>query len=245
MDASLFDLDGVLTETASLHASAWKTAFDELLRRRAGTGGSGTGDDSLRPFDEESDYDDYVDGKPREHGVIDFLASRGIELAAGSPEDPAGDETVQGVGNAEDRRFHELLDQRGVEAYPGSVRLVEALRRAGQACAVVSSSRSCRRILEAAGIAELFDAVVDGTDTDRLGLAGKPDPAAYLEAAGRLGTPPSRSSVFEDALVGVEAGAAGGFGVVVGVDRHGEREALAQRGADIVVSDLSELVDQE
>jgi len=234
--AGLFDLDGVLTKTATVHAAAWKEMFDEFLRRRA----TQTGEPFV-PFDVHTDYDRSVDGRPRADGVRTFLASRGIELPEGRPDDPPATETVHGLGN----RKNELVLAKlagGVEVYPGSVRYVEALRDAGVPRAVVSSSANTKAVLEVTGLDTLFDAVVDGVVADREGLAGKPAPDTFLAAARRLGVDPSAAAVFEDALAGVEAGRAGGFGCVVGVDRAGQADELRRHGADIVVMDLAELL---
>jgi beta-phosphoglucomutase family hydrolase len=234
--AGLFDLDGVLTRTATVHAAAWKEMFDEFLRRRAEeTGGR------FVPFDVHTDYDRYVDGRPRADGVRSFLASRGIDLPDGSPDDPPSAATVHGLGN----RKNELLLAKlagGVDVYPGSVRYVEAMRDAGLPRAVVSSSANTRAVLEVTGLDKLFDVVVDGVVAEQEGLAGKPAPDTFLAAARRLGVDPSAAAVFEDALAGVEAGRAGGFGSVVGVDRVGQAEELRRHGADIVVSDLADLL---
>jgi beta-phosphoglucomutase family hydrolase len=230
--AGLFDMDGVLTDTASTHARAWKETFDEVLRAR--------GDD--RPFDLGADYATYVDGKPREDGVRDFLRSRGIDLPEGEPDDPPGDDTVRGVGNRKNALVQRLIDEEGVKVYDGSVRFVRAARDAGLRTAVVSSSANTRLILDRAGLADLFDARVDGTTIADEHLAGKPAPDSFLRGAELLGVEPAQAAVFEDALAGVEAGRAGGFGLTVGVDRHGQPDALRAHGADVVVSDLAELL---
>jgi beta-phosphoglucomutase family hydrolase len=237
--ALLFDLDGVLTQTAKVHAAAWKQMFDAYLRERAARGGAGA---AFQPFDEVKDYAEYVDGKPRYDGVRSFLASRGIDLPQGTPADPPGAETIDGLGNRKNELVLELIHEHGVEAYPGSVRFVRAARQAGYPCAVVSSSTNCADVLRAAGIDDLFDARVDGVTADREGLRGKPAPDMFLAGARAMGREPPECAVFEDALAGVEAGRAGGFGWVVGVDRIGHREALLAHGADIVVDDLSELL---
>ncbi len=234
--ACLFDLDGVLTRTASLHAIAWKRTFDGFLRRRAArTGGS------FRPFDPVRDYDEYLDGKPRSEGVRSFLAARGIALPEGGSHDPAGSESVTGLGDRKNRLVRELIRRRGVRVYEGSVRYVRAARSEGLRCAVVSSSTNCRAVLAAAGIQRLFHVTIDGRVARREHLAGKPAPATYLAAAARLSVPPEEGAVFEDSLAGVEAGRAGRFGCVVGIDRSGQRAALRRHGADRVVRDLSEL----
>jgi beta-phosphoglucomutase family hydrolase len=238
IEACLFDLDGVLTNTAKVHATAWKTVFDEYLRRRAAERG-----EQFKEFDAESDYDEYVDGKPRYDGVRSFLASRHIDLAQGSPSDPPDAETIDGLGNRKNELVLELIHRDGVQAYEGSVRFVEAARDAGLRRAVVSSSTNCRDVLVAAGILDLFEVIVDGIVAEREHLAGKPAPDTFLAAAHQLGTESPHGAVFEDALAGVEAGRAGGFGQVVGVDRVGQAEALKQHGADIVVRDLAELLE--
>ncbi len=235
--AVLFDLDGVLTDTAKLHAAAWKRMFDTFLRRRAEASG-----ESLELFDIYDDYRRYVDGKPRYDGVRSFLASRGIELPEGEPSDPPIFETVVGLGNRKNELVVELIEIEGVEAFPGSVRLVEELRRRGIRTAVVSSSANAEAVLRSAGIAHLFDARVDGTIAQELGLPGKPAPDTFLEAARRLDVVAERAVVVEDALAGVEAGNAGGFGLVIGVDRLDQAEALRDHGADLVVTDLAELL---
>src|SRR5919198_4742405 len=232
----LFDLDGVLTKTAKVHAAAWKEMFDAYLRERAATTGT-----ELVPFDPVADYDDYVDGKPRYEGVRSFLASRGIELPRGEPSDPPEAQTVDGLGNRKNEIVLRLIRERGVEPYEGSVRYVRAARDAGLRRAVVSSSTNCRDVLVAAGIEELFEVRIDGVVAEREGLRGKPAPDTFLAAAQRLDAAPAAAVVFEDALAGVEAGRAGDFGCVVGVDRTGQADALARRGADIVVQDLAEL----
>ena len=237
VQAFLFDLDGVLTETAKVHAAAWKEMFDGYLRDRA----SGTGED-LVPFDEKDDYDSYVDGKPRYDGVRSFLASRGIELPEGKPDDPPSAETIHGLGNSKNEIVLRMIRERGVEAYPGSRRYLEAARDAGLRRAVVSSSTNCRDVLVAAGIEDFFDARIDGIVAEREHLKGKPAPDTYLAGAKALGVTPDAAAVFEDALAGVEAGRAGGFACVVGVDRVGQADALRERGASVVVRDLAELL---
>lgn len=238
MTACLFDLDGVLTKTATVHAAAWKETFDELLRRRAEQRG-----EELVPFDAVADYDRYVDGRPRYDGVRCFLGSRGIELPQGAPSDPPDAETVDGVGNRKNEILLKLIRERGVEPYEGSVRYVKAARERGLHRAVVSSSTNARDVLSAAGITELFEAVVDGVLAEREHLAGKPAPDTYLAGARELGVEPAQGAVFEDALAGVQAGRAGRFGCVVGVDRVGQAAALRASGADAVVSDLAELLE--
>jgi beta-phosphoglucomutase family hydrolase len=237
--ALLFDLDGVLTQTAKVHAAAWKQMFDEYLRDRAEREGT-----EFVPFDARDDYDKYVDGKPRSDGVRSFLESRRITLAEGSADDPPSTETIAGLGNRKNELVLKLIDEQGVETYEGSVRYVHAAIDAGLRRAVVSSSANCRAVLESAGIIDLFEEIVDGNVLEQRGLAGKPAPDTFLEAAEELGVPATEAAVFEDALSGVEAGRAGKFGIVVGVDRVGQAEALKEHGADIVVSDLAELLDE-
>jgi beta-phosphoglucomutase family hydrolase len=235
--ACLFDLDGVLTKTAVVHAAAWKEMFDQFLRKRSG--------DDFVPFDAVEDYGEYVDGKPRYDGVRSFLASRGIELPEGSPDDPPGAETVKGLGNLKNELVLELIERDGVAAYDGSVRYVEAARDVGLRRAVVSASANCRDVLRAARIEALFEVVVDGVVAERERLRGKPAPDTFLAAAEMLEVAPDEAVVFEDALAGVEAGRAGKFGFVVGVDRVGHAEALRAHGADVVVSDLAKLLERE
>jgi beta-phosphoglucomutase family hydrolase len=237
--ACLFDLDGVLTPTAKLHAAAWKQMFDDFLRKCAERTGR-----PFVPFDPVHDYDRYVDGLPRSDGVRSFLTSRQIELPEGDPNDPPDTETIAGLGNCKNEIVLHLIREKGVEPYEGSVRYVKAVRAAGPRCAVVSSSANCRAVLEGARIAELFDEVVDGVVLEREHLKGKPAPDSFLFAARALGVESSEAAVFEDALAGVAAGLAGGFGFVVGVDRAGQAEALREHGADIVVRDLAELLEQ-
>jgi beta-phosphoglucomutase family hydrolase len=236
LEAVVFDTDGVLTDTASVHAVAWRRLFDEYLALRA------TRDqEPFRPF-AQADYLRSIDGRPRYDGVAGFLASRDISLPWGDPADPPDRETVCGLGNAKDGYFLAHLREHGARAFPSSVAFVRRVRERGLRTAVVSASRNMVAVLASAGLRELFDAEVDGIEADRLGLAGKPDPALFLEAARRLGVAPPRAAVVEDALAGVEAGRRGGFGVVVGVDRGGQAAALAERGADVVVADLGDLV---
>jgi len=237
--ACLFDLDGVLTQTAKVHARAWKEMFDGFLREWAQRTG-----EPFQEFDRPTDYDEYVDGKPRLEGVRSFLASRGIDLPMGSPSDPPDAETVHALGTRKNELVLALIREQGVEPYEGSVRYVEAVRDAGLRRAVVSSSTNCRDVLVAAGIDGLFEEVVDGTVAEREGLAGKPAPDTFLAAGRRFGVEPEQAAVFEDAQAGVQAGRAGGFGLVVGVDRSGQAEALRRLGADVVVQDLAELLDR-
>jgi beta-phosphoglucomutase family hydrolase len=236
--ACLFDLDGVLTETAKLHAKAWQEMFDQFLSARAASSGQ-----PFVPFDVIRDYDEYVDGKPRDDGTRSFLASRGIQLPEGTAEDPASAQTIHGLGKRKNDLVLALMRKLGVDAYPGSVRYLEAVRRAGLSTAVVSSSENCQQVLISAGIEHLFDARVDGIVATRLNLTGKPAPDTYLQAAHVLGVSPAEAAVFEDALAGVQAGRAGGFGFVVGLDRVGQAELLRARGADIVVKDLDALLE--
>jgi beta-phosphoglucomutase family hydrolase len=237
--ACLFDLDGVLTKTAEVHAAAWKEMFDAYLEERAARAG-----EQLVPFDPVKDYDEYVDGKPRYEGVQSFLAARGIELPRGDPSDPPEAETVDGLGNRKNAIVLRLIRERGVEPYEGSVKYVRAARDAGLRRAVVSSSTNCRDVLQAAGIEDLFEVRIDGEVADREHLRGKPAPDTFLAGAKALGVEPAQGAVFEDALVGVAAGRAGAFGFVVGVDRAGQADALREHGADVVVSDLAELLDE-
>jgi beta-phosphoglucomutase family hydrolase len=236
--ALLFDLDGVLTQTAKVHAVAWKETFDEFLRKRAQASGT-----DFVPFDKVADYDEYVDGKPREDGVRSFLESRGIELPEGAADDPPDAETIHGVGNNKNVRVLKLIHDQGVEPYEGSVRYLREVQSAGLPHAVVSSSTNCRDVLKAAGIDHFFDTIVDGVVAERDHLHGKPAPDTFLAGARALGIDPAHAVVFEDALAGVQAGRAGKFGYVVGVDRVGQRDALKAQGADVVVEDLAELLD--
>jgi beta-phosphoglucomutase family hydrolase len=233
----LFDMDGVLTKTATVHASAWKQTFDALLRAL-----SARDSRPFEPFDDVKDYEQYVDGKPRADGVRSFLMSRGIDLPEGKPDDPPTAETVQGVGNAKNEAFNELLRTQGVERYEGSVRYVQAVRAAGLRTGVVTSSANCDAVLEAANMADLFDATFDGNDLREHNLLGKPAPDSYLAAARALGVEAAQAAVFDDAQAGVQAGRAGNFGKVIGVDRLGQREALFEHGADVVVTDLDQLL---
>lgn len=236
--ACLFDLDGVLTQTATVHAAAWKEMFDAYLQERADRIG-----EPFKPFEIATDYGRYVDGKLRQDGVRSFLASRGIELPEGEPDDPPSAETIRGLGNRKNASVQEIIRTRGVEVYDGSVRFVMATRDAGIRRAVVSASRNCQAALEAAGIADLFEVRIDGNVAAERKLPGKPAPDTFLAAADVLDTEPAHCAVFEDAVSGVEAGRAGRFGWVVGVDRIGQAEALRDHGADVVVPDLSELLE--
>jgi alpha,alpha-trehalase len=234
-DAVVFDMDGVITDTARIHAAAWESTFDSFLQ--ACTAKTGT---PQRPFD-DADYLVYVDGKARDDGVASFLASRGIELRRGSAGDGPTCETVWGLANRKNREFQRLLGDQGVRPYPTSVTLVRALQQRGIGTAVISASRNCQQVLEAAGIGDLFRVRVDGLETERLGLPGKPAPAVFLEAAQRLGAGPDRTVVVEDAIAGVQAGRNGLFGLVIGVDRVGDGAALRDSGADFTVHDLGDI----
>jgi beta-phosphoglucomutase family hydrolase len=225
----LFDLDGVITQTAKLHAAAWKEMFDDYLRERSGATG-----ETFEEFTPH-DYDRYVDGRPRLDGVRAFLAARGIEQ---------DDDLVRRLGDRKNDLVLQLIRERGVEVYDGSIDFVKEAQREGLRRAVVSSSANTREVLESVGIEDLFEAVVDGIVAQRDGLPGKPAPDTFVAGARALGAEPPQAVVFEDALAGVEAGRAGGFGYVVGVDRTGQRDALAEHGADIVVDDLSELIER-
>lgn len=236
--ACLFDLDGVLTETATVHAAAWKQMFDDYLRSRTDPHGR-----PFRLFDVHQDYDQCVDGKPRSDGVRDFLASRGVHLPEGGPDEPVDADTVHGLSQRKNDIVKRLIRENGVTAFPGSVVYVAAAKAAGMRRAVVSSSANCGEVLLAAGIADLFEARIDGLVADRDHLAGKPAPDMFLAGAHALDVEPSAAAVFEDALAGVAAGRAGHFGYVVGVDRVGQAQALRAHGADIVVGDLAELLE--
>ncbi len=243
--AALIDLDGVVTDTARLHMRCWKQVFDEVLEGRAAAGAEAK-DVDLRPFDPERDYREHVDGKSRRDGIRDFLASRGIRLPEGEDEkgadDESGEDTVSSIARRKDLLFGQRLATEGVDTYPGTLRWIEQLRESGIRTAIVSSSHHCAEVLRAAGIEALFDERVDGELADRIGLAGKPAPDFFLEAARRLGVDPRQAIVVEDALSGVRAGRAGQFGRVVGVARHDNAAELATAGADIVVRDLQELI---
>ncbi len=226
-----------MTDTARIHAACWKQLFDAFLQERAARLG-----EAFVPFDLDSDYASYVDGKPRLDGTRDFLASRGIQLLEGQAGDPPEKETVHGLSSRKDGLFLKVLRSQGIEAYEGSKALVRQLRQTGIHTAVVSSSHNCEEVLEAAGMAGDFEARVDGVVIDELGLKGKPAPDSFLEAARRLDVAPERCVVVEDALSGVAAGRAGAFGLVIGVARKGNADALRQHGADVVVEDLGELL---
>jgi haloacid dehalogenase superfamily, subfamily IA, variant 3 with third motif having DD or ED/beta-phosphoglucomutase family hydrolase len=238
--ACLFDLDGVLTDTASVHAAAWKQMFDDFLLARSERDGT-----PFREFDASSDYGPYVDGRPRLEGTRGFLRSRGIELPDGGPDDAPDAETIHALSTKKNDLVQEKIMTVGVDVYPGSVRYLHAVRDAGLATAVVSSSANAAQVLDVAGLAELIDHRVDGVTAKERGLPGKPAPDTFLAAAADLGVDKEHAVVFEDALAGVESGKAGGFGFVVGVDRFGHADALRERGADVVVADLAELLDGE
>jgi beta-phosphoglucomutase family hydrolase len=232
--ACLFDLDGVLTDTASVHDKAWTQVFDEFLRARDGEG--------FTPFDPDADYARYVDGKRREDGVRDFLASRAITLPQGDPDDPPTASTVHGVGNRKNVLLLQRIHDDGVRVYDGSRRYLQEARKAGLRRAVVSSSANTRDVLRVTGLEELVELRVDGVTARERDLKGKPAPDTFLAAAQELGLDPQQCAVFEDAEAGVRAGRAGGFGHVVGVDRTGHAAALREHGADVVVQDLAELL---
>jgi trehalose 6-phosphate phosphatase len=232
----VFDMDGVVTQTATVHARAWKRLFDGYLRKRAERSG-----EPFVPFDIDTDYREYVDGKPRYDGVHSFLVSRGISVPPGQPSDSPETESECGLGNRKNALFLDEVAENGVQPYETTVELIRRLKAAGVKTAIISASENTTRILEAAGVRSLFEAQVDGLVARDLGLPGKPDPAVFVEAARRLGVAPPHAAVVEDALAGVEAGRRGGFGLVIGVDRAGHADALREHGADVVVGDLSEV----
>ncbi len=232
----LFDLDGVITDTAAIHRACWKEMFDGYLSARAETHG-----EPFRPFDEE-DYLRFVDGRPRYDGVRGFLASRGIELPEGDPSDPGGVETICGLGNRKNDRVGPAIAEKGIDVFPGSLAWLEQVRAAGFRTALVSASANAATVLEVAGLIDAFEVRIDGVVLAAEGIAGKPAPDSFLEAARRLGVAPERAIVVEDARSGVAAARAGGFGLVLGVARHGDAAALREAGADRVVADLGELV---
>ncbi|KUO09112.1 HAD family hydrolase [Streptomyces sp. DSM 15324] len=232
IQACLFDLDGVVTRTAVVHAAAWKETFDAFLHARVG--------DGFRPFDAD-DYDEYVDGRPRADGVRTFLASRDIHLPEGRPDDPPDAATVHGLGNRKNEILLARIRTDGVQPYDGTLHFIEAVRARGLRTAIVSSSANTRDVLRSIGAEHLFDVRIDGVVAAERGLPGKPRPDTFLAAARDLGVPPARAAVFEDALAGMDAGRAGNFGYVVGVDRVGQTDALYAHGADVVVKDLAEL----
>jgi beta-phosphoglucomutase family hydrolase len=237
-DAVLFDLDGVITDTASLHAACWKQMFDEYLKTRATQRG-----EPFRRFDLATDYRLYVDGKPRFDGVRDFLTSRVIQLPEGTPDDPPELETVCGLGNRKNELINEIIEDSGVKPYEGSVRLIHQLRHEGFKIAIVTSSQNCTTVLKAAKLDGCFDVQVDGNAIEAEQLAGKPAPDTFLLAARLLRVSPARSVVIEDAISGIQAGLSGSFGLVIGVARKGNADELKRHGAHLVVKDLSELVD--
>ena len=237
-DAVLFDLDGVITNTAKLHAACWKQMFDEYLQKRATERG-----EAFRPFDLATDYRLYLDGKPRFDGVRDFLASRDIKLPEGNSGDAPQAETVRGLGNRKNVLVSDAIEHMGVEAYEGSVQLIDQLRRDGFKIALVTSSENCTAVLKAAKLDSLFDVRVDGQMVETQHLAGKPAPDTFLMAAKLLGVEPARAVVVEDAIPGVQAGSSGSFGLVIGVARKGNAEELKHHGAHLVVDDLAELLD--
>ena len=238
--ACLFDMDGVVTQTAVVHAAAWKEMFDEFLRARSESTGT-----EFVPFDAHHEYDAYVDGKPRQDGTRSFLESRGIELPEGKPDDPPGTPTIYGLSNRKNDLVLAKLAQGGVQVYEGTVTYIRSVREKGISTAIVSSSANTKQILDSAGLADLFDVRVDGLIATERGLHGKPAPDTFLAAAAELHFTASQAAVFEDALAGVEAGHAGHFALVVGVDRVGQAAELSKHGADIVVKDLAELVDKD
>ncbi len=238
--ACLFDMDGVVTQTAVVHAAAWKEMFDEFLRARAKSTGT-----EFVPFDAHAEYDAYVDGKPRLDGTRSFLESRGIELPEGKEDDPPGTPTIYGLSNRKNDLVLAKLAQGGVQVYEGTVTYIRSVREKGIATAIVSSSANTKQILDSAGLADLFDVRVDGLIATERGLRGKPAPDTFLAAATELHLAASQAAVFEDALAGVEAGRAGHFALVVGVDRVGQADGLRKHGADIVVKDLSELLGKD
>ncbi len=238
--ACLFDLDGVLTDTASVHAAAWKQMFDDYLRARAERDGT-----PFQPFDVKADYGPYVDGKPRLDGTDSFLRSRGIELPLGGDGDAPDAETLTALSSKKNDLVQEKIRTVGVDVYPGSVTFLKAVKAAGLATAVVSSSANAAQVLEVTGLAQYIDHRVDGVSAKERGLPGKPAPDTFLAAAADLGVDKSTAVVFEDALAGVESGRAGGFGFVVGVDRLGQADALREHGATVVVSDLADLLEED
>ncbi|MBK5936067.1 beta-phosphoglucomutase family hydrolase [Halorhodospira halophila] len=234
--AAIFDMDGVVTRTATVHARAWKEMFDAFLQAHAERT-----DTPFAPFDEETEYWEHVDGLPRQEGVRRFLAARGIDLPEGEEDDPPEHDTIHGLGRRKDALIQAVIERDGVEVFPDWLERVRQWRAAGVRTAIVSSSRNCRRMIQAAGIETLFDARVDGETARELGLRGKPDADIFLVAAERLGVAPGQSVVFEDAISGVQAGAAGPFALVVGVARHDNHDVLRAHGADVAVAALTEL----
>jgi beta-phosphoglucomutase family hydrolase len=238
--ACLFDMDGVITKTAVLHDAAWKQMFDEFLRQRAAASHA-----EFVPFDPVTDYDEYVDGKPRLDGTRSFLQSRGIELPEGTPDDPPGTATIWGLSNRKNDLVLEKIAKGGVEVYPGSVTYVSSAKKNGFKTAIVSASANTKQVLEGAGLTDLFDVRVDAQFVQAHSLRGKPAPDSYLAAAKELGVGPDAAAVYEDALAGVAAGRAGKFALVVGVDRVGQADELRAHGADVVVKDLADLMDEK
>ncbi|MBE0501623.1 MAG: beta-phosphoglucomutase family hydrolase [Desulfuromonadales bacterium] len=236
-DAVLFDLDGVLTLTMKVHASAWKEMFDLYLQTRSTANG-----EKYQPFEIVTDYRSYVDGRLRYDGVRAFLASRNISLPEGAPEDPPSQETICGLGNRKDLLVQKIIATKGVDVLEGSVAVVRQVRALQMKTAVVSASKNCAAILQAAGIRELFDCTVDGTVAERFKLSGKPAPDTFLAAAKELDIVPKRAVVVEDSVSGVQAGRAGGFGLIIGIDHHGDKRPLLENGADVVVEDLAEIL---
>jgi beta-phosphoglucomutase family hydrolase len=236
VEAVLFDMDGVMTETATVHASAWKRTFDAFLESRAKER-----DEPFRPFDADRDYREFVDGRPRHDGVKRFLESRGVSLPQGTDADPPDAATVCGLGNRKNRYFHDWLDDHAVRTFPGAATLTRDLRQAGVKTALFSASRNAAAVLRSAGLLDVFDAIVTGQEADELKIPGKPDPAMLLEAVARLGSSPAHAAVVEDATAGIEAAVRGGFALVIGVDRADNGEALRRAGAHLVVRHLNEL----
>lgn len=236
VDGFLFDLDGVVTNTSALHSSAWKLLFDDFLKKDAARQGI-----PFKPFDIDTEFKQYVDGKPRYEGVVSFLESRGIDLPWGEKDDHQEMETIYGLGNRKNRLFNELLGSRGAEVFETSLSLLKDLRSRGIKTAVVSSSKNCPSVMKSAGITELFDVRMSSIEAEEMELAGKPAPDVFLKAAEMLDVKPERAVVIEDAISGVQSGRAGGFRHVIGVAREGEEDDLRKNGADIVVSDLGEL----
>jgi HAD superfamily hydrolase (TIGR01509 family) len=244
-EAVLFDLDGVLTATEKVHAACWKRMFDDYLRTRAGDAGRerlpGSAD-AFRPFDIETDYKMYVDGRPRYDGVETFLESRGMRLPHGDPDGPAGTSSVSALGNLKDEMVNAIFASEGVEIYDDAIAVVRYVLDNGMRTGVVSSSNSCAAVLRVAGIAGLFEVRIDGEVATERNLPGKPAPDTFLAAARELGVEPTRTAIVEDAIAGVQAGRDGGFGLVIGVDRKGDPDALRQHGAHVVVADLRKMI---
>jgi beta-phosphoglucomutase family hydrolase len=240
VSACLFDMDGVVTQTAVLHAAAWKEMFDEFLRARAESTGT-----PFVPFDPHAEYDAYVDGKPRLDGTKSFLESRGIELPEGTPDDPPGTPTLYGLSNQKNNLVLAKIAAGGVQVYPGSITYIRSVKDKGISTAIVSASANTVQVLKSAGIEDLFDVRIDGVIAEQRGLRGKPAPDTFLAAAEALAKSAKQAAVFEDAQAGVAAGRAGGFALVVGVDRVGQAQALLEHGADIVVKDLADLLEDD